>query len=250
MEQEPENTVYYELYKSAKIDPQIIHDLVQTLLPQEHLFNNFNIRKIDSNENIAHGSADFTDNIEIEWLVVYVLFELSKRDSDLVIKVFDKYGDILLIEAAEHLPRWLESSKSKNRVFIHKGKLHIIPEQIKVPDLQQATKFIRDTNSIMNPKVRTLADSKIQDAIREQLSGLPDTKVWMQKKFKQLDEIISENSEHLQQQFNESLNLASVMAMNDADLQISPISSLSASSSSSSSWLTLPDDDNDECDRK
>lgn len=270
MEQEPENTVNYELYSSKRPSRQTIADYkdkVKSILPQE-----FSLEEHDE-WNLCHGSVDFSEDIEVEWLIVYVLFELSKQDTDLVIRVFDRYGDILLIEAAEHLPRWLESSKSKDRVFIHKGKLHIIPEHINLKDLhnksknsatvtQLAAQFIRDMNSTNGSqdslwnglKVKTLADSKIQDAIKEQLSGLPDTKVWMEKKLKQLDEIISENTNHLQKQFNESLSLASVMAMDDADLRISPISSLSASSSSS--WLTEPgeveDDDKEEdgCDRK
>lgn len=263
MELEPENTVKYELYSSKKLDLQTIEDYknkVKPILPQ-----GLSLKQHDE-LNLCYGSVNFSEDIEVEWLIVYVLFELSKQDTDLVIRISDKYGDILLIEAAEHLPRWLESSKSKDRVFIHRGKLHIIPEQINLKDLhatsnslasitQMAAQFIRDMNttngsqnSLWNGlKVKTLADTKIQDAIREQLSGLPDTKVWMEKKFKQLDEIMSDNTNHLQEQFNESLSLASVMAMNDVDLKISPISSLSASSSSS--WLTEPDEE-DGCDRK
>lgn len=54
--------------------------------------------------------------MEDEWLIVYILRELSKQFPDLWIKVVDTDGEFLLIEAANALPRWLNPEIADNRV--------------------------------------------------------------------------------------------------------------------------------------
>lgn len=279
-----ENKLKYQLFLSRKPDDQLVDRYLnhvnkvilsnsQSHSDQEQT-STFDLTP-HPKRNLCYGSLEFNQNIEDEWFIVYILYELSKFDNDLVIEVHDADGDILLIEAADHLPSWLESNKSKNRCFIHKGKLHIIPEHINLKDLQNqyqlksetstsitvtqaAAQFVRDLNKATTTtatssycKVKTLADSHIQQAIEEQLTGLPDKKVWLSKKFKQLDEIISgncdqETSFHFSEKFKEKLTLDDVMAMTEEELKISPFSSASSSpkaTSSSSSWLTDQQDD-------
>lgn len=36
-------------------------------------------------------------------------------------------GQFLLIEAADHLPRWVSPATADNRVFFSDGKLHLVP---------------------------------------------------------------------------------------------------------------------------
>ena len=36
-------------------------------------------------------------------------------------------GEFLLVQAAEHLPAWLEPDTAENRVFVKSGELHIKP---------------------------------------------------------------------------------------------------------------------------
>lgn len=255
------NTVRYEMHVSGPPDTKLVHKYrryVATLVPDL----DFHL-EAHKKFNFCYGSCKFNQNIEEEWLIIYLLYQLSEYDRDLVIKIFDDDGDVLLIEAAEHLPSWLESSRSENRAFVHAGKLHIIPEHINLQDLQDqysssvtqaASRFVREMNhsyqghssqcSPNQPTVKTRANLAIQDAIMEQLSGMPDREVWLSKKYKQLDEIISDDYEqstkHIEKKFKESLSLATVMAMKDEDLKISPISSIASSSnsSSSSSWST------------
>ena len=63
------------------------------------------------------GTTCFRDNIEDEWLIVHLLFAVSKQcGDDLVISVTDSDGQFLLIEAAHHLPKWLKPETSTNRV--------------------------------------------------------------------------------------------------------------------------------------
>lgn len=196
-----DNTVKYEIYLSRQLNDQTIKTI------QKHvssIVSGYTLKlELNPKQNLCYGNLKFDGKIEEEWLIVYLLYELSKLDDDLVIKVYDNDGDILLIEAADYLPHWLESSKSENRVFIHKGRLHIIPESVNLKSLLKdketstitnvASQFIRDKNK-STEKSDTLAKNSIQDAITEQLSGMPNKERWLSKKFKLLDEIISNST--------------------------------------------------------
>ncbi|KAL1867841.1 hypothetical protein VTK73DRAFT_3922 [Phialemonium thermophilum] len=74
-----------------------------------------------------HGITDYGDCVEDEWLIVYLLRRLSMLYEDLWIRVFDSDGEFLLIEAANVLPKWLSPEIDSNRVWIHAGKLRVIP---------------------------------------------------------------------------------------------------------------------------
>jgi hypothetical protein len=56
--------------------------------------------------------------VEDEWLVVYILRELSKLYPDLWIEAVDTDGQFLLIEAANALPRWLNPEIADHRVCL------------------------------------------------------------------------------------------------------------------------------------
>lgn len=64
------------------------------------------------------GITSYGDSVEDEWLVVYLLREVSKGFPDLWIKIVDTDGEFLLIEAANTLPRWLNPEIADNRVSI------------------------------------------------------------------------------------------------------------------------------------
>ncbi|KAK3689991.1 SGT1 protein-domain-containing protein [Podospora appendiculata] len=83
--------------------------------------------KVEDGLCYLHGTTDYGDNVEDEWLIVYLLRELSRSFPDLWIRVFDSDGEFLLIEAAKVLPSWLSPEMDSNRVWIHEGKLRIIP---------------------------------------------------------------------------------------------------------------------------
>ncbi|PTB62472.1 SGT1-domain-containing protein [Trichoderma citrinoviride] len=73
------------------------------------------------------GTTDYGDAIEDEWLIVYLLCELSKAHSDLWVRVSDSDGEFLLVEAANVLPSWLSPEIDRYRVWIHLGKIFLIP---------------------------------------------------------------------------------------------------------------------------
>lgn len=92
---------------------------------------------------LLRGRTNYGDSIEDEWLIVYILHRLSEEYPDVWIRAVDTDGQFLLIEAANHLPTWLNPEVAKFRVcragsvgkdrlhllqvWIHRGELRIIP---------------------------------------------------------------------------------------------------------------------------
>jgi hypothetical protein len=79
--------------------------------------------------SLLRGRTEYGDSVEDEWVIVWLLRELTKTFKDLWIKIVDSDGEFLLIEAAGALPRWLEPEVAENRVWIHDGGLTIIKPQ-------------------------------------------------------------------------------------------------------------------------
>jgi hypothetical protein len=75
------------------------------------------------------GRVDFGDNIDDEWLVLAWLIRATRKYSDLqaVLHVHDTDGDVLLIEAADALPSYVDPDDSSPRTFVINGSVHYIP---------------------------------------------------------------------------------------------------------------------------
>ncbi|EGE01868.1 regulatory factor Sgt1 [Trichophyton equinum CBS 127.97] len=76
--------------------------------------------------HLLRGRTEYGDSIEDEWVVVYLLREVSRKFDNIWVKVTDSDGEFLLVEAAAALPAWLEPEIADNRVWINKGELVII----------------------------------------------------------------------------------------------------------------------------
>lgn len=76
---------------------------------------------------LLRGSTDYGDSVADEWLIVYLLRELSKEFKDAWIRIYDSDGEFLLIEAANALPKWLNPEVAENRVWINNHRLLITP---------------------------------------------------------------------------------------------------------------------------
>ncbi|TGJ80246.1 hypothetical protein E0Z10_g8527 [Xylaria hypoxylon] len=74
-----------------------------------------------------HGTTDYGDSIEDEWLIVYLLRRLTVTFPSLWVRVFDSDGEFLLVEAANVVPKWLSPEIDGNRAWIHQGKLQLLP---------------------------------------------------------------------------------------------------------------------------
>ncbi|KAG0284762.1 hypothetical protein BGZ96_010893 [Linnemannia gamsii] len=138
------------------------------------------------------GHTRFGDSIDDEWVVVHLLREITKRIPGSIARVQDNDGEFLLIEAADHIPAWLDPENSDNRVFIYQGNLHIIPiattaeekkffpttlgTKSRSPKLQDSLELIRSataTSTTGSTQISTLASTKIQQAAYGPL--LPDS---------------------------------------------------------------------------
>ncbi|CVL13309.1 related to sgt1 protein [Fusarium proliferatum] len=163
----PDNCVEYLLFF---IDPQvdIRKQLAQieivrksaielaTTLTKDYIWQKDEFNLTLKNENgllYLHGITDYSDAVEDEWLIVYILRELSKSHPNLWIRVFDTDGEFLLVEAANVLPRWLNPEIDNNRAWINKGNLLLIPvkdgeglraRHLELPDAVQVIKTKRD----------------------------------------------------------------------------------------------------------
>ncbi|KIW69040.1 hypothetical protein PV04_04944 [Phialophora macrospora] len=76
--------------------------------------------------SFLRGQTEYGDSVEDEWVIVWLLRELTMKFHDLWVKVTDSDGEFLLIEASGTLPSWLEPDVAENRVWINQGHLKII----------------------------------------------------------------------------------------------------------------------------
>ena len=73
------------------------------------------------------GQASVGESLDDEWFIVGLLLQLSVEQPDLSIAVADGDGELLLIEAAYAIPRWVTPERAPNRVFLRGGHVHIVP---------------------------------------------------------------------------------------------------------------------------
>ncbi|KAK3065766.1 hypothetical protein LTS18_002420, partial [Coniosporium uncinatum] len=129
---------------------------------------------------ILRGCTNFGDSVADEWLVVWILKELSKQQPNVAIRLFDTDGEFLLIEAAKALPKWLNPEVAENRVWLHEGRLKVIP-------LQQPSKA---------GSKRALSTKEARDIIKANPESLKyDSKI-EQEAFHRLRDYLKAISEH------------------------------------------------------
>ena len=76
------------------------------------------------------GRMSFGESIDDEWFAVGLLLQLSVEQRDASITVRDTDGELLLIEAAYCLPRWLTPEIALNRVFLRHGEVKLVPKAV------------------------------------------------------------------------------------------------------------------------
>jgi hypothetical protein len=128
------------------------------------------------------GATRFGDNIEDEWFIVYLLFELSKKYPTLIISMKDSDGEFLLIEASLSIPKWLTPENSDNRVWLCNGVFHIIPKartplELLVLPTENVISLEKALQILKKNQIDTKVGPKIQEAIQSRfLKGLQSTK--------------------------------------------------------------------------
>lgn len=188
-----EDTVLYKLFlvsctEFTQIEKRLT-DLIEEILGKfatllaQYIWHHqpFNLKYLPEKGDVpAHlgGSTQFTDNVEDEWFIVYLLQQITNTFPELAAKVEDNDGEFLLIEAADYLPKWINPDSSENRVFIYRGDLHIIP----CPSKASAVGFPKDVVPNLAKALSLLtsdpeacrASCKILSAVKRRLKGYPE----------------------------------------------------------------------------
>lgn len=63
-----------------------------------------------------YGITHFEENIQDEWFIVALLFDITKHIPNIIVRVADADGEFMLIEAAEYLPKWANPETCEQRV--------------------------------------------------------------------------------------------------------------------------------------
>lgn len=105
---------------------------------------------------MLRGRTEYGDSIEDEWVIVWLLRELSKKFPSLWIKISDSDGEFLLIEASGTLPAWLEPEVAENRVWVNNGQLKII----KPAGISRSSKHTSERLSLQDAKGIILSEPK------------------------------------------------------------------------------------------
>ncbi|XP_032805421.2 protein ecdysoneless homolog isoform X1 [Petromyzon marinus] len=124
-----------------------------------------------------YGQTTFGDNVEDEWFVVFLVREITRLIPEAVAWLEDTDGQFLLIEAAHHLPRWLNPDTSENRVFFYRGELHILPLPRTPGDvgrLPVGTPSVESALALLAQRGHDfLADEPIRRAVGKRIDGYP-----------------------------------------------------------------------------
>ncbi|XP_059374741.1 protein ecdysoneless homolog [Carassius carassius] len=191
----PEDAVQYQLFlvhpesSDAETHERFLQQILQNTLAElapllvQYIWQHqpFNLRYHPEKGAVpAHlgGVTEFGDNVEDEWFIVYLLKRITCTFSDIAAAVYDNDGQFLLIEAAEHLPKWLDPDSSENRVFLYRGELHILPNRTRsgevgwpkdsVPTVEQALEVLHSHTE------SCLAKQPICAALTKRLDGYPE----------------------------------------------------------------------------
>ncbi|KAI0012402.1 SGT1-domain-containing protein [Xylariaceae sp. FL0662B] len=118
-------TLLSRLENVRKAAVQLCDDLAKGYIWQRDSFQ-LQVQR-DQDLVYLHGTTDYGDSVEDEWLIAYLLRELTRSFPTLWVRIFDSDGEFLLVEAANVLPRWLSPEIDNNRAWIQDGKLWILP---------------------------------------------------------------------------------------------------------------------------
>ena len=140
--------------------------------------------------SFLYGQTNYGDSVEDEWLIVYLLRELSRLNPDIWIRIVDSDGEFLLVEAANALPRWLNPEVAEARVWINSARLLIIPletgseiaieaQPLTIPEAQQYIQ-INQSKLLHSPMIEAEAfyrlekyPQQIADSLHHALVQIP-----------------------------------------------------------------------------
>ncbi|KAF8958384.1 hypothetical protein BGZ52_013018, partial [Haplosporangium bisporale] len=114
-----EQTVSLESLHIAKaLISSIVSDLAKDYIWHKDAFSLRVVsgeNKLVESQPYLKGETRFGDSLDDEWMIVFLLREISKRIPGSIVRVQDNDGEFLLIEAADYIPSWLDPDNSDNR---------------------------------------------------------------------------------------------------------------------------------------
>lgn len=119
-----------------------------------------------------HGITHYGDNIQDEWFIVALLFEISRQITGLIIRVIDSDGEFLLIESADYLPQWATPETCEQRVYIYNGTLNLV--QNTSSNTQQTIKISEAIQKIRQSPTLYRVSEKIEKCVMERISDYPE----------------------------------------------------------------------------
>ncbi|OTF83615.1 SGT1-like protein ecdysoneless-like protein, partial [Euroglyphus maynei] len=180
------NTVHYHCYRNVRSSSSSDVSLIDRY--QEHLSNHidgyiwhnecFHLKQKPNNQQHLFGQCNYGENVEDEWFIVYLLKLLTEFDEHLFVRIQDEDGEFLLIESAEHLPEWAQEPRHTiDRVFIHRGNIHLVPCKYLRKDPNDLNTFVNDCMNFIecNPK-KTLCNESVQQCIRNRIERFSNNK--------------------------------------------------------------------------
>ncbi|KAJ3369388.1 hypothetical protein GGF31_005294 [Allomyces arbusculus] len=81
---------------------------------------------------VASGTAHVGECADDAWLMAAVLADFTKSDSTVAVCFAAADGDPLLIEAAAHLPAWVNPESAAHRAWLARGTAHLVPPSVRV----------------------------------------------------------------------------------------------------------------------
>ncbi|KAL5597041.1 hypothetical protein BROUX41_006292 [Berkeleyomyces rouxiae] len=93
-------------------------------------------------------TIEYGDSVDDEWLMVYLLRQLSLSFPDLWVRISDSDGEFLLVEAASAVPKWLSPEMDRFRVWLHRGQLLVLPPfdlDLSLETIPRSSSLSRDT---------------------------------------------------------------------------------------------------------
>ncbi|TYJ51770.1 hypothetical protein B9479_007642 [Cryptococcus floricola] len=195
--QVPEDTLHYTIHlPTSYSDPSatalLINQYVHTLLRHPWLWNkdSWELKVADSDSERSsegpklEGRMRVGDAVDDEWLVVWLLREVSRKWPELIISIRDTDGEFLLIEAANELPSWVSPDNADNRLWLQGAHLHLIPLSVRsaaaphqLSDDIDSDPAIHLSESDALRAVRTgkyPASKAVEQAVWQRIAGYPD----------------------------------------------------------------------------
>ncbi|XP_074301807.1 protein ecdysoneless homolog [Silene latifolia] len=169
------DTIFYTIHPDPPTTPSQLHTLnlqiLTTLTPFTTAYTwHHTTFTLTPTATHLHGHLRYGDNLDDEWFVVFLLFHISRLFHNLSIRVWDSDGEFLLIEAAFHLPKWVNPETAGNRVFIRGGEVCIVPKK-RVPGDMRLEDALR---VLVEFPDECRANDDVQSVIKRRVDEFPE----------------------------------------------------------------------------